>query len=190
MTEAIEILDRPHPPILAWEDAMAQLMLDIEGIKPGARHDFARYNYSTADQVFDAVRPLLAKHGFSVTCDELDVKMTDVGTKSGGKLVLSTYAFMTWYAGEEVGTLERMTVGNSLTSPQSLCASRTYAMKYFLRTKFLINVNEKDEDQLDGPVASQSDRIRHAADPRAKSRQPGFDKSKYENKTPDDEMPF
>ena len=100
-----------------------------------------------------------------------------------------------------------MTVGNSLTSPQSLCASRTYAMKYFLRTKFLINVNEKDEDQLDALEPSQADRVRHAAGTRAKPKQteaervhdiaakydtnPTFAKSKYENKSPiDDEMPF
>ena len=161
-------------PASKWPEAMADLMLDIEGIVPGAKHDFAKYRYTTADQLFDQIRPLLAKHGFTLFCDECKVEITDISAKSGGRLVLSTFAMWFEYGGERVGEIERMTVGNAVTSPQSLCASRTYAVKYYLRNKLLININEKDEDQIG---QNQADRIRDSAfDPRARSkRQPTID---------------
>ena len=167
-------IDRfPHS---KWHEAMANLLAEVEGIKPGAHHSHSGYSYATADQLFDMVRPLLAKHGFTLICDEIDCVVTDQTTKSGGRFVLSKFSFRLFYEGEAIGDVERMTVGNVLLTPQSLCASRTYAVKYYLRTKFLININEKDEEHLVGAVQeemTQKDVIRGATagfEPRTQSK--------------------
>lgn len=106
------------------------------------RNDFGKYNYRSCEDIFEAVKPLLAKYGLILICgDELVeiggrnyVKATVklVGDNSDEMIVNSAYA-------REEETKKGMD-GSQITG-----ASSSYARKYALNGLFLID-DTRDSD--------------------------------------------
>jgi hypothetical protein len=102
-------------------------------------NSFGKYNYRSCEDILEAVKPLLLKHGCTLTIMD-DVKQVGAYTFIEASVVLfdgETQYLVTAQAGIEQGK------GMSLS--QSFGASSSYARKYALNGLFLID-DTKDAD--------------------------------------------
>ncbi len=135
---------------------MAFLMGSIEKVDKDMRNSYKGYDYASADAVFAAVRVAMADLKLHLVTQELSFKIHDFGTddKPSRHIELKVYIGIT---DGSVVPLELITVMGPYTAPQSIQALRTYAVKYWLRTKLLLPTGESDLDEaknleIAGPV--------------------------------------
>lgn len=130
-------------------DRVCRVMIDLKTVPKNGYNAFAKYKYATADDVFTAVRTVMATHGLSVRCqeveDSLNIKERGVeGKETMWMGVKFDLAFDLAGVGQE--RPERRTIMVPVTGPQSFQASTTYAIKYWLRGRFLLDTGEEDVD--------------------------------------------
>lgn len=106
----------------------------------GQRNNFGKYNYRSCEDILEAVKPLLSKHGLSLTlADNIDcvldrVYVQAVATLTDGEEVVETTAF----AREEE-------TKKGMDGAQVTGAASSYARKYALNGLFCID-DTKDSD--------------------------------------------
>lgn len=106
----------------------------------GQRNNFGNYNYRSAEDVLEALKPHLAKHNVTIQLMEEVVEL-------GGELFLKSYATLsngedgitaTAYAGIDLNA-------KGMSKAQATGASSSYAKKYALGNLFLLD-DTKDAD--------------------------------------------
>lgn len=150
--------------IAAPKNPIAQAMAEIRGqIDFDSRNNFAGYNYASGDAIYAACREAIANAGLTLWQDEIDFKFTEIGGKTVCQVVYGFAMSMgivkppmtndggkpsSRGAGLGKGTdnWERVTVVDSWKGVQTGQALRTYALKYWLRGKFLLATGEPDTD--------------------------------------------
>lgn len=125
-----------------WEKVGA-IQSELKAPK-GQRNDFGKYNYRSCEDIFEAVKPLLAKYGLILICtDELveiggrnyvkaTARLINITSGLGGEISNCAYA-------REEETKKGMD-GSQITG-----ASSSYARKYALNGLFLID-DTRDSD--------------------------------------------
>lgn len=154
------------------QNRIAKAMLTLDGkldggyLKKDGKNTHANYQYSTADNVYDATREALAKEGLSIYQSEVSMSFETVRTRSGETtLILIAYDIgIQTEDGKPPETLERCTGSATFNGPQSLAACRTYAMKYYLRGKLLIPTGDPETDAEDGQGGHQAPRYETDSD--------------------------
>ncbi len=119
--------------------ALAAVQVDVAEIAKNATNQHARYDYATVDQIYEAVRPLLGKHG-------LTLLMHEVHHESGNNALIVDYAC--WFV-HESGATPRMFVraaANAKMGSQAYGAAQAYASKMFLRRTFCLATGDPDLD--------------------------------------------
>ena len=131
---------------------VAAAMSEISRIPKNGRNQHARYDYATADDVFATIRPILAKHELSVKHDARKPEMIRVPGAKEGKDVLFV-PIRVWFDGEWPPA-EYTHIPLSFPTPQGMQAVITYAVKYWLRARLLLDTGEEDADaqSTDGPA--------------------------------------
>ena len=131
-------------------DLTAALLDMPAAIPKDATNTFAGYDYASADSLFAAIRPGLAKNGLAVYQNEVESETFRTEGKDG-KTVLwqrAVYDFGITPGGVAPEHPERMTQYCQVTGAQSSGAIRTYALKYYLRAKCLLATGETDVDAM------------------------------------------
>ena len=123
---------------------VAAAMSEISRIPKNGRNQHARYDYATADDVFATIRPILAKHELSVKHDARKPEMIRVPGAKEGKDVLFV-PIRVWFDGEWPPA-EYTHIPLSFPTPQGMQAVITYAVKYWLRARLLLDTGEEDAD--------------------------------------------
>ncbi len=119
-------------------------MADLARVPRNGRNDFAKYNYATADDVFDAVRPVLARHNLEVRMTEAESEVITYGEGKEQKRAIRL-KYEIGFAGTQP---ETRTMFVMLRDAQSLQAAATYTLKYWLRTKLLLSTGETDDEMI------------------------------------------
>ena len=136
----------PNPP--AFAARVARACASIDAVTKDQRNTYQNYNYASADSVYAAVRMCLAAESIILTVDEDHSSLEELERKDKTILIYcSTFSFRLCTP-EGVGHIERVRMIVPWTGPQSMQAARTYATKYWLRSKFLIPTGEPDLDAL------------------------------------------
>ena len=127
---------------MTFMDKVGSIQSELKAPK-GQRNDFGKYNYRSCEDIFEAVKPLLAKYGLVLVCsDELEnigdryyvhAKATLIDA-SDSNFMLCNHA----YAREE--ETKKGMDGSQITG-----ASSSYARKYALNGLFLID-DTRDSD--------------------------------------------
>ncbi len=120
------------------QSAIAAAMAELTRIERDSENKHAGYRYASADAVFDSLRPLLAKHGLIIHCSETAFQVEE---RNGKFWATARYELKLGDSAPEART-----VYGWLTGPQTAGALATYAVKYWLRTKLLLNTGEPDAD--------------------------------------------
>ena len=126
---------------------VARMILDTAGtIEKDERNDFAEYDYASADAIYSHVREQIANKGYSVWMNEISFDVLE-GEKKKQWLKVSYEIGLTADGGRpDDKELERITILAQYAGVQTCQAVRTYALKYFLRGRFLLPTGEKDAD--------------------------------------------
>ena len=122
-----------------WEKVGA-IQSELKAPK-GQRNDFGKYNYRSCEDIFEAVKPLLAKYGLILTCgDEL--------VEVGGRIYVKATARIFDGSGNEIQNVayaREEETKKGMDGSQITGASSSYARKYALNGLFLID-DTRDSD--------------------------------------------
>lgn len=143
------------PPVAAPSkvaEATAAVMAEIKRLKKADNNAFARYRYTSVDDFKDALRPLMAAKGLTPCTDETSCETFDKPDDKGKTSTHAKYRFRLWleHISGEVGRPEGLTVMLPYVGAQTTGAARSYAVKEWLKSKFLASSGDsEDADQHD-----------------------------------------
>jgi hypothetical protein len=135
-------------------EALVKIQNELK-VPKGKYNSFGKYKYRTAEQILEAVKPILLKHNATL-------RITDSIEVVGNKLFLKATATI-WYNEcrnyiESNGFAE-MSEHKGMSSEQSTGTASSYARKYALNGLFLIDESESDADSIE-PKKQPIDAIR------------------------------
>ena len=123
---------------------IAKAMKNIDEVEKDALNRHQNYRYASADSVFRAVRQAFAEAGLAISIQERNPKIVTKDSGKGAKQYFETnYAISV----DNGISYEDVFMFVPYLGPQSIQAARTFALKYYLRAKFLIPTGETDSDQ-------------------------------------------
>lgn len=109
----------------------------------GSFNSFGKYKYRSAEQILESVKPLLQKHGATLT-------LTDDIIQVGNKLFLKANAQLSIdKAIVSVNGFAELGEHKGMSSEQCTGTASSYARKYALNGLFLIDETESDPDSKD-----------------------------------------
>lgn len=155
--------------------SLAQAMHDMSGrVDRDSRNKHGGWDYASADAVYAGVRKELAAQGLAPFMQQVRMEIKPYGKKNDGNERLwieADYNIALTPDGrhpEEECDFELVTVMAEFLSAQAFQAIRTYALKYFLRGKLLIQTGEPDVDNDEQRHPHQGQQQQHQAQQAAK----------------------
>lgn len=130
-------------------EAMAAVLADIKSMEKLDTNHFGGYDYVPVDDVYDAVRPILARHGVTIVQNEKSSSVFEANTAKGGKnefWIKQDFEYCIIYGEETYPIGGNTSVARMSMGSQSCGANASYSMKTFLRSTFLIPMGEYDID--------------------------------------------
>jgi hypothetical protein len=128
--------------------ATAAVMKEVKRLKKADNNAFAKYRYTSVDDFKDALRPLLAKHGLVPNAHEVSCETFEkADEKAKVPSLHAKFRFELWLehiSGEE-GKPEGLTVMMPYTGAQTTGAARSYAIKEWLKSKFLASSGDSED---------------------------------------------
>lgn len=134
-------------------EAVAAVMANVERLKKGDTNEFARYKFTSTDDFKDHLRPLMAKHGLSVSVSEkaFEIIIMDVAGKKDAPPTKRNMVQVTFeirlHCGEETSEPDSTTVVLDFTGAQTTGAARSYALKEWLKTRFMASSGDSDPSE-------------------------------------------
>ena len=112
----------------------------IGKVDRSARNDFKKYNYATVDDIYDAVRNILAKQNLDLIISQKNFEIINQEKQSWIKI-----DYEIGFAGEEPQNRTQIVLNSG---PQSIEAALSYTQKQYLRARLQISTGEvEDVDQ-------------------------------------------
>jgi len=109
----------------------------------GSLNNFGNYKYRSAEQILESVKPLLQKHGATLT-------LSDDIIQVGNKLFLKAKATLKSESDIiEISGFAELGDHKGMSSEQCTGTASSYARKYALNGLFLIDETESDPDSKD-----------------------------------------
>ncbi len=109
----------------------------------GSLNKFGNYKYRSAEQILESVKPLLQKHGATLT-------LSDDIIQVGNKLFLKAKATLKSESDIiEISGFAELGDHKGMSSEQCTGTASSYARKYALNGLFLIDETESDPDSKD-----------------------------------------
>jgi ERF superfamily len=132
--------------------AISAVMGKIRRLEKADENVFAKYKFTSIDDFKDMIRPLLSEHGLSLRMDEsaFDVEGKTVNEKGRETMAVRVQFALTIYhdSGESSGA-DHITVRLPFVGPQTTGIARSYAMKEWIKTRFLASSGDIDDGDAD-----------------------------------------
>lgn len=127
--------------------AVAAVMKDVKRIAKDDKNQHGGYKYTSIDDIKDSLRPMLAKHGLEVRTTEVEYALETLKTKSGDSVSARiTFELKLRHESGAEDEPERTTVTLPHTGAQTTGAAKSYAIKEWLKGRFLVSTGETDAD--------------------------------------------
>ena len=118
---------------------------EISKVAKNNRNNFAKYDYVSVDDMYDAVRDIMAKYELDLVVSEHTQEIREVSSDSRSKLwLLVTYTI--GLVGEEP---QKRSIAMPATGAQTFEAAISYVCKQWIRQRFQIPTGEVDVDDTD-----------------------------------------
>jgi hypothetical protein len=120
---------------------------------------FQRYKFTSVDQFYEAMGPLMAEHGLCDVAFERSVSVetrettNDKGETKRGVWLTAEYDFVLYHDSGACSPPISRTITVQATGAQSYASAQSYAEKYFIRNLFKVptgDVDEIDQSQQEG----------------------------------------
>jgi len=141
------------------------VMKDIGVIGKGRKNQQQNYAFRGIDDMYNAVQPVLVKHGVFVCPCVQDQRREDRQTKSGGNLIYTVLTVKHTFYAPDGSSVEVVTVGEAMDSgDKSANKAMSAAMKYALIEVFSIPTEgDNDTENTSHEVtATQQPRREHS----------------------------
>lgn len=127
--------------------SVAAVMAKIERLRKADDNKFANYRFTSVDDYKDVIRPLMAENGLTVCMSETHFK-TFTHTKEKKESEHCCFHFDIWleHASGDKGEKEGTTVCLPYAMAQTTGQARSYALKEWLKSKFLASSGDLAED--------------------------------------------
>jgi len=130
--------------------ALVAVMQDIEAIGKNRRNNFHKYDFRGIDDVYNAIHPLIKKHGIfcapSVLTDT--VERREANTKDGGKMMYTSMSVLHRFYAADGSFLEVTTCGEGMDAgDKGAHKAQSMAMKIAYIEMFAIPIKDKPEDR-------------------------------------------
>lgn len=140
--------DEKQAPKMTMPEAICAVMAAIHRLKKADHNKFAGYHFTSVDDFKDHLRPLLARFGLYVVLNQAAFQLIEV---RGDKDKVSTLAQFDFditlrHVSGESEPSERMTVFLPLTGAQTSGAARSYAIKEWMKGRFLASSGDEQEE--------------------------------------------
>ena len=130
---------------LCLTQRIAAVKGNLEAVPKNATNHHGKYKYASVDDVYHAVRPLLAEAQIDLKIDLVDKQVAE--SAKGTQWLHLTAEIWLECPGEEERTQTRY-LSLPLTGPQTYEAAVSYLAKQFLRQRFCIETGEYDADDV------------------------------------------
>ena len=131
--------------------AVIAVMASVKKLGKEGNNTFQRYKFTSVDQFYEALGPLMASHGLMDIALERSVSVEvrevadDRGTIKKSAWLMAVFDFWLFHeSGAFYGPINR-TQQVQATGAQSYAAAQSFAEKYFLRNLFKIPTGDVDE---------------------------------------------
>lgn len=140
--------------------AVAKVMAEVKRLAKDDRNAHGGYNYVSVDDVKDMIRPLMAKNGLELVVTETDWGLEQLTSKDGKISINARFVFSIFlrHSSGECDAAERTTVMLPFTGAQTTGAAKSYAIKEWIKGRFLVSTGEKDADADSMPPNEYSHR--------------------------------
>ena len=142
----------PIAPVMPPEiiKAIIGVMSEVKKLAKEGNNAFQRYKFTSVDQFYEAIGPLMVRHGLCnmaferSTTVEIREAVDERGAVKKSAWLLAEYDFWLYHeSGAAFGPIAR-SIQVSATGAQSYASAQSYVEKYFLRNLF------KDSDRRCG----------------------------------------
>jgi hypothetical protein len=131
--------------------AIIGVMSEVKKLAKEGNNIFQRYKFTSVDQFYEALGPLMASHGLMDIALEQSVEVEvrevadDRGIMKKSAWLIAIYEFWLFHeSGASYGPITRRIQVLAL-GPQSYASAQSFAEKYFLRNLFKVPTGDVDE---------------------------------------------
>jgi hypothetical protein len=126
--------------------AVVAVMSEIHRLGKDDRNDHGKYAYVSVDKVKDAIRPLLVKNGLDVRVTEVSHDFVTLESRNGSSTQARySYSILLRHESGEADDPDVITICLPHTGAQTSGAARSYAVKEWIKGRFMLSTGEKDE---------------------------------------------
>lgn len=127
--------------------AVCAVMAEVRRLEKKGRNEFAKYAYTSSDDYKDGIRPLLARHGLDIDIEEEAVDFREIKDEKEKQKFVVAYRFaMTLRFGAEEAPPSHITVVLPFVGPQTTGIARSYALKEWMKGKFLLTSGDTSDE--------------------------------------------
>ena len=138
---------KPEPVADGSYSGYFAVLAGVDAVPKNGYNKFQDYWYATVDDVYIAVRPLMAENCVGSVCREIGCKITASPDGKKNFMLARYYLALHDDKGVELQrTSGNVTIQTEYRGPQSVQAARSYAQKYWLRSTFLMETGDRDLD--------------------------------------------
>jgi len=150
MNEHVKTPEAPKEMPQTIGAAINQVMGQVRRLKKADENKHGHYNFTSVDDFKDALRPLLVDAGLYVHVDQTAFAMIDyVGAKNEKKSCAQfDFSITLKHVNGGQEDPEKMTVALPFTGAQTSGAARSYAIKEWQKSRFLMSSGD-DQDEAD-----------------------------------------
>lgn len=125
--------------------ALSAVMSEVHALKKDEHNKHGSYNYVSVDSFKTLVRPIMAKHGLSMAMNEINYELVPIEGRNGVTMnARITFEIHIRHSNGSSDDAERITIMLPHTGAQTAGAARSYALKEYLKGKFLVSTGDKD----------------------------------------------
>ena len=126
---------------------LAKAKLEVHAVPKNAKNPHGKYAYASVDDVYHAVRVIMARHGLDIHVDFAQVR-TEVKPGAQGKdvlwLVVDALLWISCPEGAEVPVKRHLRL--PYTGPQATESAVSYLAKSFIRQRLQLETGEYDDE--------------------------------------------
>lgn len=129
-------------------NAVCNVMTEIRRLSKEDRNKHGSYDFTSVDDFKDAIRPLMAKHGLSLHVSQTAFQMIEYISGKGDKKSVAQFdmAITLHHKSGKKAKPENMTVALPFTGAQTSGAARSYAVKEWMKSRFLVSSGDAQDE--------------------------------------------
>lgn len=137
---------------------MARIMGKVGTIEKRGYNSYNNYDYATAEDIKEAIRPLCAEENIWISSHRGDYKKNIVKTKNGTSMEVELDMYFTIRCGDTGAKITLLYSGYAIDKGDKfLYKAYTGAMKYFLINNFMLSAG--DDPEMDSPEIEEDANI-------------------------------